>query len=157
DRTTARDEGVWVGDQVSITSTVGRTIEGEIAAITDDLMLSGWTLTPDEVSELDPKAGVFMAGIDLADGVSADSIRESLRDTIRDYPQLKLQDREQFKEGIVSQITQLLFVVYVLLAVSIVISMIGIANTLSLSIYERTRELGLLRAMGMTRSQMRSS
>src|SRR5699024_338172 len=84
-------------------------------------------------------------------------VREPLRDAISDYPQMKLQDRDQFTESIVSQITQLLLVVYVLLAVSIIISMIGIANTLSLSIHERTRELGLLRAMGMTRSQMRSS
>lgn len=156
-RSTAREEGVGLGDRATITSTTGRKIEGEVVAITDDVMLSGWTITPGEIAELDPKAGVFMMGIDLADGVSVDSIRDTLRDTIADYPQLKLQDRDQFTEGIVSQITQLLLVVYVLLAVSIVISMIGIANTLSLSIHERTRELGLLRAMGMTRSQLRSS
>jgi putative ABC transport system permease protein len=47
-------------------------------------------------------------------------------------------------------------VIYGLLAISVVIALIGIANTLSLSIFERTRELGLLRAMGMTRNQMRS-
>ena len=54
-------------------------------------------------------------------------------------------------------ITALLNVIYALLAVSIIIALIGIANTLSLSIHERTRELGLLRAMGMTRPQLRSS
>ena len=70
---------------------------------------------------------------------------------------MKVQDREEFTSGIVQSISQLLFVIYVLLLVSIIIALIGIANTLSLSIHERTRELGLLRAMGMTRNQLRSS
>jgi putative ABC transport system permease protein len=70
---------------------------------------------------------------------------------------MKLQDAEQFTGSIVNQIKQVLNVIYGLLAVSVVIALIGIANTLSLSIHERTRELGLLRAMGMSRSQLRSS
>lgn len=157
DRSTAREEGLSVGSHVTITSTTGRQVEGEVVGITDDIMLSGWTLTPDEIRDLDPAAGVYMVGVGLDDGVSVEDVREPLREAISDYPQMKLQDRDQFTSSIVSQITQLLLVVYVLLAVSIVISMIGIANTLSLSIHERTRELGLLRAMGMTRAQLRSS
>lgn len=70
---------------------------------------------------------------------------------------MKLQDREEFTGSIVTQISALLNVIYGLLAVSVVIALIGIANTLSLSIHERTREVGLLRATGMTRRQLRSS
>ena len=70
---------------------------------------------------------------------------------------MKVQDRDEFASGIVQSISTLLNVIYALLAVSIIIALIGIANTLSLSIHERTKELGLLRAVGMTRSQLRSS
>jgi len=70
---------------------------------------------------------------------------------------MKVQDRDEFTSGIVQSISTLLNVIYALLFVSIIIALIGIANTLSLSIHERTRELGLLRAVGMTRSQLRSS
>jgi putative ABC transport system permease protein len=72
------------------------------------------------------------------------------------YPTMNLMDREEFTQSIIGAISAMVNVIYGLLAISVVIALIGIANTLSLSIFERTRELGLLRAMGMTRNQMRS-
>ena len=65
-------------------------------------------------------------------------------------------DQIQFKAQQASQVNQLLNLVYGLLALAVLIALIGIANTLALSIYERTRELGLLRAVGTTRGQLRS-
>jgi putative ABC transport system permease protein len=73
------------------------------------------------------------------------------------YPGMTLQDQDDFVSGIADQVTALLNIVYGLLAISIVIAVIGIANTISLSVHERTRELGLLRAVGMTRGQLRAS
>ncbi len=70
---------------------------------------------------------------------------------------MKIQNREEFTGSLIAQISAILNVIYALLGISIVIAVIGIANTLSLSIHERTRELGLLRAMGMTRNQLRAS
>ena len=66
-------------------------------------------------------------------------------------------DRDGFIGDLADQVTQFVTVIYVLLALSVIIALIGIGNTLSLSIHERTRELGLLRAVGMNRAQLRSS
>jgi putative ABC transport system permease protein len=67
-----------------------------------------------------------------------------------------VQTREQYVDDIAGRIDTMLGLVYVMLALAVLIALMGIANTLSLSIYERTRELGLLRAVGETRSQLRS-
>ena len=73
------------------------------------------------------------------------------------YPGVTVMDQGAFKASIAKPFNQLLGLVYALLLLAVVIAVLGIANTLALSIYERTRELGLLRAVGMTRSQLRST
>jgi putative ABC transport system permease protein len=64
-------------------------------------------------------------------------------------------DRAAFTDAVGEEIGQMLGIIYVLLTLAIVISLFGITNTLALSVFERTRELGLLRAVGMTRRQVR--
>jgi putative ABC transport system permease protein len=95
--------------------------------------------------------------VKLAQGVSPAEGRRAIDGVVKAYPNAELQDRTEFKDTQAAQINQLLGLVYVLLALAIVIALIGIANTLALSIYERTRELGLLRAVGMSRRQLRST
>jgi putative ABC transport system permease protein len=73
------------------------------------------------------------------------------------WPNAELQDQAEFKESITRQIDTMLNLIYGLLALAVVIALIGIANTLALSVHERTRELGLLRAVGMKRSQLRQA
>src|SRR5690606_27931297 len=70
---------------------------------------------------------------------------------------IDVQDRVEYIEAAAGEIDLLLNVVYGLLAIAIIIALMGIANTMSLSIHERIRELGLLRAIGLTRSQLRST
>jgi putative ABC transport system permease protein len=95
--------------------------------------------------------------VKLAPGITPAEGRRALDRVLEAYPNAELQDRTEFKEAQAEQINQLLGLIYALLFLAVVIALIGIANTLALSIYERTRELGLLRAVGMSRRQLRSS
>ena len=79
----------------------------------------------------------------------------ALERTLKPYPNAKVADRDQFIDDQISGLNTILNVLYVLLALSIVVSLFGIVNTLVLSVFERTRELGMLRAIGMTRWQVR--
>jgi putative ABC transport system permease protein len=80
---------------------------------------------------------------------------KALERALKPYPNAKVADKEQFINDQISGLNTVLNVLYVLLALSIVISLFGIVNTLVLSVFERTRELGMLRAIGMTRRQVR--
>ena len=89
-----------------------------------------------------------------ADGVSLEQLRPRWTPWPTDYPTSKVQDIEEIQESQTEFFTQVLGFVLVLLALSVLIGFLGIAITLALSVIERTRELGLLRAVGMNRSQV---
>jgi putative ABC transport system permease protein len=86
-----------------------------------------------------------------------DSVRTAIDDITSAYPTAQVQDTAEFKAEQAAQVNTVLTLVYVLLALAVVIAVLGIVNTLALSIFERTRELGLMRAVGMARSQVRSA
>ena len=95
--------------------------------------------------------------VKLADGVSIAKGKAAVARVAEAYPGASVNDREEFAKEQAGSVNQLLALVYVMLTLAIIIALFGIANTLSLSVYERTRELGLLRAVGMTRGQLRST
>ena len=95
--------------------------------------------------------------VDTADGVSTAQARAAIERVLEDSPNTSLLTRDEFKGDVANQINKVLNLVYVLLAMALVIALFGIANTLALSVFERTREFGLLRAVGMARAQVRAT
>jgi putative ABC transport system permease protein len=92
-----------------------------------------------------------------APGTSVDEARDAIAVVAETYPTAKVQTRDEFIDSQIDQLGGFLNFIYALLGMSVFIAVLGIVLTLLLSVYERRRELGLVRAVGMTRSQVRSS
>jgi putative ABC transport system permease protein len=91
----------------------------------------------------------------IMNGGETDANRAALDRTLREFPNAKVQTRQEFVDNQISGLSSVLNILYVLLALSVLVSFFGIVNTLVLTVFERTREIGMLRAVGMTRRQVR--
>jgi putative ABC transport system permease protein len=127
-----------------------------VKAIYDQAGFANWVTSLDAYDANVPDAFDFQVYVKTDSGVTP-ATTAALKDVLRQYPGPKLETRDQYKQSQEQNINQLLNLILVLLFFAIVIALFGIANTLGLSIIERTHELGLLRAVGMTRRQLRSS
>jgi putative ABC transport system permease protein len=99
----------------------------------------------------------FQVFVKKADGVKVSTALAAVHQEADAYPGAKVLDQTGYKAEQLAVVDQMLGLVYALLALAILIALLGIGNTLGLSIVERTRELGVLRAVGMTRAQLRSA
>jgi putative ABC transport system permease protein len=141
---------VRFADGAGETFTVGAIYRGGDAVLGDYLLPRGaWAAH----SSQDVDGSVL---ITLDDGVSLGAGKAAVERVAAGYGRPDVRDREQYADTVAGGVRQALSVVYVMLALAILIALMGIANTLSLSIHERTRELGLLRAVGETRPQVRA-
>ncbi len=154
----AENHELAIGDTVTVTGTGGQMEELRIDAISDDFTLLGnFSIDFDTYGKLVSEQQLVQVIVVLTDGADLATVQSDLDAVVEDIPSINVLDREEFIGDLASQITSFLTLINALLLLSIVIAMIGIANTLSLSIHERTRELGLLRAVGMSRAQLRSA
>jgi putative ABC transport system permease protein len=154
----ADDKGWRLGTPVAVrfadgttqTFTVGAIYQGRDVVVGDYLLpRAAWA--PHASQDVD--ATVL---IKLNDGVRLASGKAAVERVAAAYGSPDVQDRQEYADNLAGSVDPLLTVVYIMLALAIVIALMGIANTLSLSVHERTRELGLLRAVGETRGQLRA-
>ncbi|MFT5202287.1 MAG: putative ABC transport system permease protein [Candidatus Aldehydirespiratoraceae bacterium] len=152
----ATELAATVGDTIPIEFASGFAAELEIAGIYADATIFEDPIVPHQVFD---DAGASEAhewlAAALPDGVSAVDVAPIVAQLQAAYPQISIDTASEFQQTFESTIDSMLLIVNALLALAIVIALIGIANTLALSVHERTRELGLLRAVGMTRRQTR--
>jgi putative ABC transport system permease protein len=146
-----------VGDVLPSVFPATGPIELRVGAIYEaDQLLSGWVVSIDTHAQLFPRpvdAAVLVAG---APGASTEALLASIDRIAAPYPSVLVQDQTEYRDSVAGQVDRLLALVTALLGMALFIAILGIMNTLALSIHERTHEIGLLRAVGMTRRQVRS-
>ena len=153
------DNALAVGDAVEITGPNGDRIEVSIVGSVDDsagLLVQSLGIPRDTAR--DPLGAKTDATVLLSfeEGADPDATRESVDGFLDErFPDTETRDQAQIKEDQGAQIDQLVTLIYVLLGLSVIVSIFGVVNTLALTILERTRELGMLRAIGTSRSQVR--
>ena len=155
----ARDLNVDVGDPVDITWQNGTKSTLKVGAIYGDSSVAGnWLISLDTLAAVSSATPVdFFIGADIAEGVPIEDARAAVDTVAADFPSAEVQDQAEFQKSQEDQLNQLLAIVYGLLIFAIFIAVLGIANTMALSVFERTREFGLLRAVGMSRRHLKRS
>jgi putative ABC transport system permease protein len=155
-RDLAQDEGWALGDDVPAEFASSGEVPLTIVGIYDENRLVGdYVISLDSYDELYSEQLDAFVLVKGAEGVELGDVDAAIQDAVAEFPNVQVQDQAAFREQQAGFVDQLLGLVTALLAMAILIALFGIVNTLGLSIYERTRELGLLRAVGMSRTQVK--
>ena len=152
----AQDLGLTIGSPVTAGFAGGRTATFTVAAIfADSTMLGNWVIDAAAFDRYLPDAPDSFVSVVYADGAAPEVARAAVEVFTDAYPQVTVEDKAELRATTEARLDQLLAIITVFLGLSLFIAVLGITNTLALSVFERTRELGLLRAVGMTRRQLR--
>jgi putative ABC transport system permease protein len=153
----AHANGLGLGRVLELTGPVGAT-RVLITGVHDGgatPSLGDVVVTPESFAKVTDASRIHGLTVFLDEGTDREAVRARLRDVVAGIPTVAVSDVEEFAQARVAQFDQLFGAIYALLALAIVISVLGIVNTLGLSVMERAREVGLLRAVGLTRPQLR--
>ncbi|MFJ4597799.1 MULTISPECIES: ABC transporter permease [unclassified Kitasatospora] len=156
----AKDHGLKVGDQVTVAYGKGRTQVLPVGAVfaKGSLFGDGSFVDFDTMAKAVPAAEqppVWTFFAKASSGADVAKTLTALEGALKEYPQLTIKDQAGYKEVVQSQVNTLLYLIYGLVGLSITVAVLGVVNTLALSVVERTREIGLLRAIGLSRRQLR--
>ncbi|MGW1913807.1 ABC transporter permease [Streptomyces sp. NPDC002076] len=145
------------GDTVGLTFSDGRSENFTVRAVYDQSELAGdYVITRAAWAPHRTQDSDTLISVTFKQGVGADAGKAAVKKVAAQYGNPSVQTRDEYAQSSAGGIDMMLTLVYALLALAVVIALLGIANTLTLALHERTRELGLLRAVGQTRAQLRA-
>jgi putative ABC transport system permease protein len=154
----AEDHDLSIGSEIPVTFVTGAertfTVKGIFDPPTGGSPFGHVTISAATWDAENPQPKDLFTFIEM-DGGESDANAAALENALADYPNSKVQTREEFIDNQISGLSSVLNILYVLLALSVLVSLFGIVNTLVLTVFERTREIGMLRAIGLTRRQTR--
>ncbi|MCR3754052.1 ABC transporter permease [Lentzea californiensis] len=151
----AAEKGWSVGSKVTLQLAKGEPKTYTVGFIwVKSQVLQGALVLPESASANFRSDQIAQAFVQVSPGVSAADVQKRVEPLFADNPEITVQDRSAFVKQTTSQFDTVLLMIQILLALAILIAVLGVINTLALSVIERTRELGLLRAIGMRRSQV---
>ena len=159
DKAFANGNDIEVGDKIRFLTQIGERPRLRVVGEFEDKveLLGSAIVTPQLMASAFDQRDDVIDFVRLAPGADGDEVKAQLSKLMeREFPTAEVRSQQELKENQEEQINQLLGLIYALLALAIIVSLFGIANTLALSIHERTRELGMLRAIGMSRRQVRT-
>ncbi len=152
------DNGFGVGDSFDARTASGETLTYTVTGTFEDTtdFIGDYAASDANAAAYGEGENVTNVLLNLAGDADTATVRAAIDDRLeQDFPTTKSENQEELKDSIAEELNTLLGVVYALLFLAVIVSLFGIVNTLALSIHERTRELGLLRAVGTSRRQVR--